>query len=598
MKSFIRVLLPVMHVFLATLFGFVLIAACTGDSPAPLKDDVRSSPTTQATLLAPTVAAVIATPSLTSIPPTPISVVGTAGFWENDFTTAIPDTELPAATMIQVHPSVPFHSDVRLNAVDPAYYQYGGKPAGFGFFPRVIRMQKGDLVAVFKEGAHEPVPSGRIVAVRSEDAGATWSDPIVVLDTPNINDSPLGMVQQQDGTILVGGWTISSEASAALYEGWDGFLVSSDDGGRTWRSPTFLRNDCRGWQPAILLSNGSIASLGLCDVGRIDEGLGPQTVPALFFSQTAQEREIIAPDGLGGYDEWSIVETDTPGELAAIFRHQYTGEYYFQATSKDYGKSWNNFQQSDIWFSSWPSRPVLRKMEDGTLVAFYAERKNRRIVAQPSFDGGQTWDASRRIVVMDGGGPQSVFLGEYLSIDSGYPDAAPLGDGRWLAVYYNDGKILGTYFDASSFKKSYSGVRLSREHETSTSTLAAHWSFDGASDTQIVYDQVSGTYNYDKLTGSSYRVPGRSGSGLRLGLNPNNRMLVADSDTLRLPRFFALEAWIFSRNIDLNQAIISKAPAYSLSIRDGRLSLQMGAATFSGKQLLPQKNVVSCRGRC
>ncbi len=355
--------------------------------------------------------------------------------------------------------------------------------------------------------------------------------------------------------------------------------------------PLLLADACRGWQPAIVLSNGDVASLGLCDLGGIDEGLGPQTVPALVFSPPSKEPEVITPDGLGGYDEWSIVETDTPGELAAIFRHQYTGEYYFQATSADYGRSWQGFKPSNIWLSSWPSRPTLRKMEDGTLVAFYAERKNRRIVAQPSFDGGRTWDANRRVVIMDGGGQLSVHLGEHLSIDSGYPDAAPVGDGRWLAVYYNAGQILGTYFDTSSFREQYNGVRLSRGYETTTSTLAAHWSFDEASGTKstIVYDQVSGAYNYGKLRGGIYRDSGHVGASIRFKFAASDYIAVADSDTLRLPKFYALEAWVFSRNMSVDQAIISKAPAYSLSIQDGRLAFQTGKSTFRGKQLLPEK---------
>ena len=323
MYSFYCLPRHVTRLFLSVVGGFALIAACTGDTSTP-PGNAALTPTTQAGTPAatPTRTAVSAIASPSPVPPTLVPIVGSAGFWEGIFTSATPGMELSATTMIQVHPAVPVPSDVRLNAVDPGYYRFDGEPAGFGFFPRVVSLQNGDLVVVFKEGAHEPVPSGRTVAVRSEDRGATWSDPVVVFDMPNINDSPLGIVQQQDGRVLVGGWVVPSETAGTLYDGWDGFLVASDDGGRTWGPPKFLVNACRGWQPATVLSNGDVASLGLCDLGQGDERLGPQTVRAIFFSNSSRESETVSPDGLGGYDEWSIVETENPGELAAVFRHQ------------------------------------------------------------------------------------------------------------------------------------------------------------------------------------------------------------------------------------------------------------------------------------
>ncbi len=222
MKSHTYIRLRLMYLFSVALSGIILVSACTGNSPDPREDDVASNPTIQASL-----------PSPTGILPKPVPTIGSAGFWQNNFTLATPGTELSATSMIQVHPDIPVHSDIRLNPLDPGYYRFEDEPAGFGFFPRIIRLQNGDLLAVFKEGAHEPVPSGRSVAVRSEDGGATWSDPIVVVDFPNINDGPLGLLQQKDGKVLVGGWVVPPEAANRLYD-WDGFLVGSDDSGRTW----------------------------------------------------------------------------------------------------------------------------------------------------------------------------------------------------------------------------------------------------------------------------------------------------------------------------------------------------------------------------
>ena len=44
--------------------------------------------------------------------------------------------------------------------------------------------------------------------------------------------------------------------------------------------------------------------------------------------------------------------------------------------------------------------PRIDKLPDGTLVVSYGLRNEAKITAIPSFDGGKTWPADRRVTIL------------------------------------------------------------------------------------------------------------------------------------------------------------------------------------------------------
>ncbi|CAI8014660.1 hypothetical protein GBAR_LOCUS9155 [Geodia barretti] len=170
--------------------------------------------------------------------------------------------------------------------------------------------------------------------------------------------------------------------------------------------------------------------------------------------------ERFAHPHLRGPDEEQVTETLIPGTLVMLMRSQGYGEYYYQTTSTDYGRTWSAAGPA-LWHSPVPSQPYLITLTDGTLVAVNGQRQNCRIVATASFDNGATWDVAHQQVVLD----HQRFLGA----DFAYPQLTEVADGRLLSIYYShDHKdesgersgIFGTFLETRLFRPAYRGVEL------------------------------------------------------------------------------------------------------------------------------------------
>ena len=73
-------------------------------------------------------------------------------------------------------PRIVIRPDVRINRTDPREYTYDGEPAGFAWFPWIIRLDNGELLSFFKEArGHQRGLSDRAMVCRSRDGGRTWA---------------------------------------------------------------------------------------------------------------------------------------------------------------------------------------------------------------------------------------------------------------------------------------------------------------------------------------------------------------------------------------------------------------------------------------
>src|SRR5262249_7019333 len=108
-----------------------------------------------------------------------------------------------------------------------------------GYFPVLIRLDNGDLVAAVRGGAPHIGVKGRLDWVRSKDQGRTWSLDLLV-DAPMDDRNP-AVGQLKDGTILVTyiidqSYGPAGERLKPLRR--DGlYTVRSQDRGKTWEEP-------------------------------------------------------------------------------------------------------------------------------------------------------------------------------------------------------------------------------------------------------------------------------------------------------------------------------------------------------------------------
>ena len=95
------------------------------------------------------------------------------------------------------------------------------------YCPCLERLQNGDLLVTFRTGG----PEGVLRAVRSEDKGLTWSDPVTIAKQPGrALDMGLGMGQLSNGMIMQA--FVNGEGEA--------YVIKSEDNGYTWTEPIKL----------------------------------------------------------------------------------------------------------------------------------------------------------------------------------------------------------------------------------------------------------------------------------------------------------------------------------------------------------------------
>ena len=479
-------------------------------------------------------------------------------------------------------PRIVTRPDVRINPIDPTYYRYDGelpeyrgRACGYGWFPFILRLARGDLLCLFTESsAHVYCPGGRLVAARSTDGGRTWAAPQVLYYRKDwINHPGYGHVQTSDGRIWVSVRSqFYDEAKGAANDprAWQyqDSVLASDDDGKTWQQAASGSGVPR---PAIEMSNGRILWTG----DTTDERGDPFRATFLHREEEGQlvfekrEHPELGPTS----DEWYVVETGTPGVLVCMMRQQQHSQFFATARSFDYGRTWTPWRESNVFMGPFPTRPMLRRMHDGTLLFTYGQRWIGRTFAVASHDGGETWDLAHRQTILHS--PR-----EYHKIwDSHYTDIARAEGNKWLAVDYvasprKEGQkgVYGTFIDAAHFRDVFEGVTLAPVGSAASEETAGYWSFDEL-EGEFARDPVAA--NFGEIV-KAERVPGRIGNALEFN-GKNSYVMVYDDAALRLPKYFTLEAWIKVGNARTDQTILSKAPKFTLCLRGGKLALLIGS---------------------
>lgn len=327
------------------------------------------------------------------------------------------------------------------------------KPPLYHGWPTLARRRNGELLLVWSGGRESHVcPFGRVELMRSQDDGATWRWPQVLMDGP-IDDRDAGVLETPRGSLLVttftslayqdlldkaeqipagqpGAWedlklrewrAVHHRITAAQRQSELGtWMIRSTDGGVTWSARYAVPlNSPHG---PIALVDGRLLycgvelwkperRVGVCQSN--DDGVTWEwlaTIPTRPGDDHRQYHELHAVEARGG-------------KLITHIRNHNSsnrGEI-LQTESSDGGVSWTVPHPIGVW--GLPSH--LLRLKDGRLLMTYGHRRaplgNQ---ARLSEDSGRTWSEP---VILNS---------DAASSDMGYPSTVECDDGTLVTVWY------------------------------------------------------------------------------------------------------------------------------------------------------------------
>src|SRR6185312_10993443 len=245
----------------------------------------------------------------------------------------------------------------------------GQAAGGYAAFPDICCLPDGELFCVFYSGyGHISHPDaqwprgGRIMAVRSSDQGRSWSNPVVIIDTPHDDRDP-SVACVKDGTLTLDWFTPRPEL-----HGQDALVVwfaRSSDRGKTWSEPVELKLDspysfaCSS--PVRQLPDGSLI-LGLYHEDNQRNVAFGATVKSYDGGKTWKDLALIGQNSGAYLDAETDVAPLANGKLLAALRSSKTDMYY--AESADLGKTWGPVKS----FGFKGHCPYLLRHSSGTLL--------------------------------------------------------------------------------------------------------------------------------------------------------------------------------------------------------------------------------------
>lgn len=340
-------------------------------------------------------------------------------------------------------------------------------------FPSIVRRSTGELIVAFRrapnrrllghKGYSHTDPNSYLVLVRSRDNGETWTkDPELIFAHPMGGSQDPCLLQLKDGSIICASylWTwldrqagsktkASSELGQYVFQG--GYLVRSEDGGKTWKGPIY--------PPPVPASRPVLDAMGkplpAYNRGSMYQGKDGRVYWVVAYSKDGGTRETdvhlmisadrgdtwtyssaVATDAKVTFNEASVYETPK-GDLVSFIRTANFDDHTVVARSRDHGKTFEPWQDA-----GWQGHPhhAVRLADNRVLVVYGYRHKPygiRARVLDPECTNFKT--AEEFVLRTDGGGG-----------DIGYPWAVVLPNRQVLVTYYfqqNDGlrHIAGSF---------------------------------------------------------------------------------------------------------------------------------------------------------
>lgn len=351
---------------------------------------------------------------------------------------------------------------------------YKSGMSGYNTFriPSVLVAKDGTLLAFIEGRKQNSSDTGDIdlIVRRSQDNGATWSEPEVIWDDENnVCGNPCPVVDQSTGKIwLLLTWNSGKTPEGRIQPGFGAdsrrvFVASSDDNGKTWTKPTEITADVKnkewtwyatGPGAGIQIENGPHAGRLVipCDHKWLTGGKQKFGSHVIYSDDHGKTWELggSAP----GYqvNECEVVELQG-GKLLLNMRNYDRQQMARQVCfSDDGGETWTDQKfdpaliepicQGSVQRLRWPSgdKPGV------VLFSNPASAKDRKaMTVRASFDDCQTWPVARQL-----------FAGS-----SAYSSLTALPNGEIGCLYERNGykEVVFARFDLDWLKSAPSDER-------------------------------------------------------------------------------------------------------------------------------------------
>ena len=321
------------------------------------------------------------------------------------------------------------------------------RPNHYHGWPTLARRRNGQLLLICTGGREGHVcPFGQVELMRSDDDGATWTFPRVLLDLA-IDDRDAGILETAKGTLLA--TTFSSLAyeyqfnngninkwDTARQARWRGahnrisaverkaqlgtWMLRSTDGGVTWSTPyDSIVNSPHG---PIQLADGRLLYAGK-DLSKSGQWIGVcESIDDGKSWRKLAQVPTRPDDNPAEYHELHAIEAVNGTLVAQIRNHNSANRSEtLQTESTDGGKTWSVPHSIGVW--GLPSH-LLRLRDDRLMMTYGYRRKPFGNLARISADHGKTW--SEPITISSDGA----------NGDLGYPSTVELPNGTLLTAWY------------------------------------------------------------------------------------------------------------------------------------------------------------------
>ena len=319
-----------------------------------------------------------------------------------------------------------------------------------GYFPVMVKLEGNSVAVAHRTGDFHNGPRGRTEITLSHDGGESWDAGRVIADHAS-DCRNLAMGVTSDGAIVLGYVTVEYEGDRP--DAWTGFgdlfVIRSEDGGATWSEPLSftgvleeLMGEVHGASPygkIVELADGSLL-MNVYTHGTDEYGDHRTHVIRSGDGGLTWGDPTTLPVHAG--DETALLALPSGKVLAAARRSlSHVSQNVCVTSSPDGGYTWS--EPIDVTGAMEIPADLVR-LADGRVLMTYGYRNAPfGVRALVSGDEGATWDHDNTVILVN----------DSLRIDCGYPSSAQLDDGSIITAYYayesagpfQDGRIRGLY---------------------------------------------------------------------------------------------------------------------------------------------------------
>ena len=319
-----------------------------------------------------------------------------------------------------------------------------------GYFPVLAKLGGNSLAAVHRTGDLHNGARGRLEMTFSHDGGESWTAGRVVADHANDCRNPALGVTSGGAMVLA---YVSAEYETGRPDSWTGFgalyVRRSEDGGASWSEPqrfdgdvsevTGLEGGASPYGKIVELADGTLLMDIYAHMNPAGSGHSTYTIRSRDGGRTWGEPARIPVDN---GDETALLALPSGAVLAAV---RCSGANVVErvrvTSSRDGGYTW-----SEARAATGPTQiPAdLLRLADGRVLMTFGHRSAPfGVRALVSRDDGRTWDSENAVTL----------AADSARADCGYPSSAQMDDGSIFTAYYayesagpfQDNRIKGAF---------------------------------------------------------------------------------------------------------------------------------------------------------